>query len=254
MSFDTQLNTEYQEKIIWITGVGQGIGLSTAQHFTKLGAKVIGFDKHFSDTACLYKSVQCDLANLTELEATLSELVAQGLAPYNLINVAGVLEFETIEQLSIAQWTRCQTINSNAVFLFIKACYDHFKSTQQGSIVTVGSNAATTPRQKMAAYCASKAAVTQLTLTAGLELANYGIRCNVIAPGSTLTPMQTGMWQNESGANNVIEGFAQEYKLGIPLQKIATADEIARSIVFIASQLSSHTTMQVLTIDGGATF
>ncbi|MBQ4850745.1 2,3-dihydro-2,3-dihydroxybenzoate dehydrogenase [Pseudoalteromonas sp. MMG012] len=254
MSLDKQLKAEYQDKIVWITGVGQGIGLSTAKQFSALGAKVIGFDKHFSDASVLYKSVQCDLSNLLELEQILAELIASGLAPYNLINVAGVLEYDSIDAITTDQWLHCHTVNCSAVFLFLQACYNNFKQNKAGSIVTVGSNAAQTPRQKMAAYCASKAAVTQLTLNAGLELANYGIRCNVIAPGSTLTPMQTGMWQDDSGAKNVIDGFAKEYKLGIPLQKIATPDEVAHSIVFIASNLSSHTTMQIITIDGGATF
>ena len=254
MSLDNQLRAEYQGKIVWVTGAGQGIGLSTANAFHALGAKVIGFDKAFSDTTNIYKAVNCDLSDSAQLEKLLSELVDSGLSPYNLINVAGVLEFDSLDALTLTQWQHCQRVNSSAIFLFIQACYKHFKYSKQGSIVTVGSNAAKTPRQKMAAYCASKAAATQLTLTAGIELANYGIRCNVIAPGSTLTPMQTGMWQDDSGEKRVIEGFAQEYKMGIPLQKIATPDEIARSIIFVASALSSHTTMQVITIDGGATF
>ncbi|AZZ99752.1 2,3-dihydro-2,3-dihydroxybenzoate dehydrogenase [Pseudoalteromonas sp. R3] len=254
MSYDARLQQEYQDQIVWISGVGQGIGLATAQRFAALGAKVIGFDRQFSDTDILERAVQCDLADLAQLEATLDELLAQGLAPYNLINIAGVLELGEVEQLSLAQWQHCLNVNAGAVFTFIRACTPHLKQQQAGAIVTVGSNAAHTPRQQMAAYCASKAAVTQLTLSAGLELANFGVRCNVVAPGSTLTPMQTGMWQDEQGAQRVIEGFAPQYKLGIPLKKLATAQEIADSVVFLASKLSSHTTLQTITIDGGATF
>ncbi|WP_230090590.1 SDR family oxidoreductase [Pseudoalteromonas rubra] len=254
MSFDARLQQEYHEQIVWISGVGQGIGLAAAQRFHALGAKVIGFDRQFSDLSVLHRAVECDLSAPELLAQQLDKLVAEGLAPYNLINVAGVLELGDLEQLTLAQWQHCQTVNSTAVFTFLRACTPHFKQQGKGAVVTVGSNAADTPRQQMAAYCASKAAVTQLTLTAGLELANFGVRCNVIAPGSTLTPMQTGMWQDEKGAQRVIDGFAAQYKLGIPLQKLATAEEIADSIVFVASSLSSHTTLQVITLDGGATF
>ncbi|KZN53491.1 hypothetical protein N474_20755 [Pseudoalteromonas luteoviolacea CPMOR-2] len=254
MQFEQALNAEYRDKIIWVTGVGQGIGLAVAKHFHALGAKVIGFDRHFSEPDALYKQIVCDLAQPEQVEQILAELIEQQLAPYNLIYVAGVLEMGELEALSLSQWRHCHNVNAASLFAFIKHCGAHFKQQRVGSLVTIGSNAADTPRQQMGAYCASKAAATQLTLTAGIEWANFGVRCNVIAPGSTLTPMQTGMWQDEQGAQRVIDGFAEQYKLGIPLQKIATPEEIAHSAVFLASNLSSHTTMQVLTIDGGATF
>ncbi|KZN46924.1 2,3-dihydro-2,3-dihydroxybenzoate dehydrogenase [Pseudoalteromonas luteoviolacea] len=254
MQLEQTLKEEYRDKIVWVTGVGQGIGLAVAKQFDALGAKVIGFDRQFSETDALHKQVFCDLSQPEQVAQLLTELIEQQLAPYNLIYVAGVLEMGALEELSLAQWQHCHNVNAASLFTFIKYCGAHFKQQRTGSLVTIGSNAADTPRQKMAAYCASKAAATQLTLTAGIEWANYSVRCNVIAPGSTLTPMQTGMWQDDQGAQCVINGFAEQYKLGIPLQKIATPEEIANSAVFLASNLSSHTTMQVLTIDGGATF
>ncbi|QZO13102.1 2,3-dihydro-2,3-dihydroxybenzoate dehydrogenase [Pseudoalteromonas piscicida] len=253
MCFDDSLKQEYHNKTVWVTGAGQGIGLSVAKQFARLGARVVGFDKQFATTEPLFKAIHCDLADLATLEHTLATLVRQDLAPYSLINVAGVLELGALETLSLEQWQHCQHVNAGAVFVFLKSCAAHFKQQRSGSIVTVSSNASHTPRQNMAAYCASKSASTQLTLTAGLELAEYGIRANVIAPGSTLTPMQTGMWRDSSGAEQVIKGFPSQYKLGIPLQKLATPEEIAHSVLFYASSLSSHTTMQVVTIDGGAT-
>lgn len=254
LNFEQVLSEEFANKIVWVTGAGQGIGAAIAAQFTALGAQVIGFDRAFHhDSVNIYQQVYCDLNKLEQLTNILTELIQGDKAPYSLINVAGVVEYANLEETSLTQWLHCQTVNSSAVFVFLKLCMRHFKNAKQGSIVTIGSNAAATPRQGMAAYCASKSAVTQLTLTAGLELANYGVRCNVIAPGSTLTPMQTDMWSDSSAEQQVIDGFSQQYKLGIPLKKLATPEEVANSVVFFASNLASHTTMQTITIDGGAT-
>ena len=84
-------------------------------------------------------------------------------------------------------------------------------------------------------------------------MAPYGVRCNLVSPGSTNTPMQRGMWQDETGEQNTINGFPEQFKLGIPLGKIAQPQEIADAILFLASDRASHITMQDIVIDGGAT-
>jgi 2,3-dihydro-2,3-dihydroxybenzoate dehydrogenase len=253
MNWDQQLTTEYQGKWVWVTGAAQGIGASVARKFHAIGARVLGFDCQFQDTSYLTTAIKVDFTEQEQLLQVLQQCMAQGMQPYNLINVAGVLELNPLAHLTMAQWQHCQRVNTDAVFLFLRCCLPYLQQQKAGSIVTVSSNAGHTPRQLMAAYGASKAAATQLTLTAGLELANFGVRANVIAPGSTLTTMQTSMWQDAQGEQQVIQGNAAQYKLGIPLQKLATADEIAQTVVFVASSLSSHTTLQVITIDGGAT-
>ena len=106
---------------------------------------------------------------------------------------------------------------------------------------------------QMAAYSASKAALTSLVRTAGLELAEHGVRCNLVSPGSTDTAMQRGMWHSEDARERTIVGFPEQYKLGIPLRKIATPEEVARTVLFLASDLASHITLQDIVVDGGAT-
>lgn len=92
-----------------------------------------------------------------------------------------------------------------------------------------------------------------LTRCLGLELAEHGVRCNVIAPGSTLTPMQTGMWGDDQGSNRVIAGDLASHRTGIPLGKLATSDDIANAAMFLLSEQAGHITMADLYIDGGAT-
>lgn len=105
----------------------------------------------------------------------------------------------------------------------------------------------------MAAYAASKAAATMFVRCLGLELAPSGIRCNIVAPGSTLTPMQTGMWADENGAAKVIAGSPESFKSGIPLGKLATPEDVAEAALFLLSARAGHITMTDLYVDGGAT-
>lgn len=122
-----------------------------------------------------------------------------------------------------------------------------------GAIVSIASNAAQAPRVGMSAYCASKAALRSLCLTVGLEMAPFGVRCNLVSPGSTDTPLQRGLWQNPDAEQQTIAGFPEQFKLGIPLGKIARPREIADAVLFLASERAGHITMQDIVIDGGAT-
>jgi 2,3-dihydro-2,3-dihydroxybenzoate dehydrogenase len=85
-----------------------------------------------------------------------------------------------------------------------------------------------------------------------LELARHGIRCNVVAPGSTDTPMQRGMWTATRGEAEVIAGFPERYQAGIPLGRLAQPEDVAEAVAFLASDRARHITMQTLYVDGGA--
>ena len=84
-------------------------------------------------------------------------------------------------------------------------------------------------------------------------VAPLGIRCNIVAPGSTLTPMQTGMWADADGAGRVIAGFPEQYKAGIPLRKLASPEDVAHAVLFLLSEQAGHIAMADLYVDGGAT-
>ncbi len=128
-----------------------------------------------------------------------------------------------------------------------------FRRQRGGAIVTVASDAAHTPRIGMSAYGASKAALKSLALTVGLELAGSGVRCNLVSPGSTDTDMQRTLWVSDDAEQQRIRGFGEQFKLGIPLGKIARPQEIANTILFLASSHASHITLQDIVVDGGST-
>jgi 2,3-dihydro-2,3-dihydroxybenzoate dehydrogenase len=104
----------------------------------------------------------------------------------------------------------------------------------------------------MAAYCASKAASALFTKCLGLELAEFGVRCNVVSPGSTDTPMLHSMWTDDSGADATLDGSLSAYRVGIPLGKLARPEDVAHAVAFLASDAAGHITMHDLCVDGGA--
>ena len=104
----------------------------------------------------------------------------------------------------------------------------------------------------MSAYGASKSALTYFSKTVALELAQFGIRVNIVSPGSTATAMQYQLWTNTDGEQNTITGNLEQFKVGIPLKKIAKVNDIANAVMFFISDQSSNITMHDLVIDGGA--
>ncbi|WP_428243496.1 2,3-dihydro-2,3-dihydroxybenzoate dehydrogenase [Gynuella sp.] len=240
---------------VWVTGAGRGIGLATAQRFAALGAVVTGLDRNF-DRANKYPfdCYSVDLSDADQVAAECNAILSQQPHIHSLINAAGILHTGATEDISRQAWQDCFNVNVGAAFNLFQQLIPQFKQQRSGNIVTVSSNAAHVPRMQMSAYCASKAALTSLNHCVALELANHNVRCNVVSPGSTDTDMQRSLWHTADARQQTINGFPDQYKLGIPLGKIATANEIANTIVFLASDMASHITLQDIIVDGGATF
>lgn len=244
---------EFTGKRVWVTGAGAGIGYQTALAFAQNGAEVIGFDLHFSDLDYPFRTEVLDITDADAVDSVCQRLLAEYPRLDVLVNGAGVLRMGLTDETSNADWMACMAVNAGGAFNLFRHTLPVFRRQQQGAIVSIASNAAHVPRVGMAAYCASKAAMRSLCQTVGLEMAPYGVRSNLVSPGSTNTPMLRGMWQDEHGESNMIKGFPEQFKLGIPLGKIAQPQEIADAILFLASDRASHITMQDIVIDGGAT-
>lgn len=243
-----------------VSGAAQGIGQAVAAVLAGEGLTVVAADID-ADTlrkACgsmpgLHPLV-LDLRDHADIESAIAGVEAEiGEIDY-LVNVAGVLLPGHVVDASVEDWLESFAVNCHGVFALSRAVARRMRERRRGAIVTVGSNAASTPRTGMAAYAASKAAAAQFTRCLGLELAEYGIRCNLVSPGSTETEMQRRFWRaGAGGAAQIIEGSLAQHRLGIPLGKLAQPQDIAQAVAFLLSDRAGHITLQDLVVDGGAT-
>jgi len=207
---------------------------------------------HASDLPPLRGEV-VDVSDPAEVDA-LVERVEADWGPIDAgVNVAGVVKVATVAETSDADWRAVFAVNADGVFHVSRALARRMAARGRGSIVTVSSNAAGVPRYAMAAYAASKAAATMFTRCLGLELAGSGVRCNIVAPGSTRTRMQDSLRSDGSGEEAVLAGSLRTFRTGIPLGKLGEPEDVAEAVVFLASERSSHITMAELYVDGGAT-
>jgi len=247
--------TGFKDKIALVTGAAGGIGQTVVRLLAQAGTTVIATDRTAPSKAIYPDAVMTEVLNVSDSRAVnaLVERVEVDCGPIDIgINVAGVLHTATVTATSDDDWRRTFAVNCDGVFHVSRALAARMANRRRGTLVTVSSNAAGVPRHAMAAYAASKAAAAMFTRCLGLELAPLGIRCNNVAPGSTLTTMQTAMWADADGANHVIAGFPEQYKTGIPLQKLASPEDIAHAVMFLLSDQAGHIVMNDIYVDGGA--
>lgn len=243
-----------------ITGAAGGIGLAVARAFVDAGAHPLLTDVTPAVNEVANElAVPCRVVDLADRRGV-QQLVETAPALLDgplttVVHTAGILTTGTVEGIDDADWDRLIAVNLTGTMAVLRACArviaDH------GAITVVSSNSAATPRLGLGAYGATKAAVSSLVRSAGLELAARGVRANIITPGSTDTAMLHSMWPDsvppEQSAASVIAGSAASFRLGIPLGRLAQPDDIAASAVFLSSDAARHITLHDLRVDGGAT-
>ncbi|HEY0061770.1 MAG TPA: 2,3-dihydro-2,3-dihydroxybenzoate dehydrogenase [Telluria sp.] len=240
-------------KVAIVSGAAQGIGAAVARALAQRGASVAGLDIKGVQADDIALGLAVDVADSVAVDKAVDQIEAE-LGPVSvLVSVAGILLPGPALTMTDADWDRTFSVNAGGVFRLSRAVASRMVPRRQGAIVTVASNASSVPRQQMAAYAASKAASTQFTRCLGLELAQFGIRCNVVSPGSTDTDMQRQLWTSLDGERAAIEGTPASYRVGIPLGRIASAQDIADAVCFLVSDSARHITMHDLRVDGGAT-
>lgn len=254
---------DFAGRIVVVTGAAGGIGTAIARRLAADGARLALLDQRADALEAIARALRDDGAEVIALPVALSRTaeveaavasIENDLGPIaHLAHAAGILRIGAALTQADTDWDACMDANARGQFVVTRTVAQRMAARANGSIVVVGSNAAAVPRAGMAAYGASKAAAHYQLQCLGLELAPLGIRCNAVSPGSTDTPMQQAFAPTEADRRRILQGDPGSFRLGIPLGRIAGADDIADAVAFLLSDRARHITLHDLRVDGGAT-
>jgi len=244
----------FSGKTALITGASRGIGRATALRFAEAGANVVinylNREAEAMDVVRECRSfgigaiaVQADVSKPEEAE----RLNAAALTEFDGLDIvvanAGIWEGDPVESMSETVWDRVVDANLKGTWTVCRAAVPHFKANGGGSIVIVSSTAGQRGEAGYSNYAASKGGQISFAKALSNELAPK-IRVNAVAPGWVDTGLNDPVFDDPDFVSRVVDG--------IPLKRVATADDVALSIVFLASDWSRHITGEVININGGA--
>ncbi|MFJ5760793.1 SDR family NAD(P)-dependent oxidoreductase [Neobacillus sp. NPDC093182] len=239
-------------KVAIITGGTKGIGKATVELFIEEGSHVVIGDvddngaelaKELStpETQCTF--IRTDVTNEEDIKHLVDETVKQYGKLDILFANAGIGEATMIEQMSYQDWQRVINVNMNSVFLSNKYAIEKMLETGGGSIINNGSVLSFVGQASVMANAAAKGGVANLTRTLGVNYASKGIRVNSVCPGYTLSPIIT------SKPQVFIDGLIKNHPIG----RLADPIEIAKAVLFLASDDASFVVGSNLIVDGGYT-
>jgi meso-butanediol dehydrogenase/(S,S)-butanediol dehydrogenase/diacetyl reductase len=246
----------FETQGILVTGAGSGIGRETALHFGREGGSVAVADidikmaeRTAEDIGKAGGRAVAIGVNVTDPHSVAAcvDVAAKRLGRLDvLVNSAGVREIVSVLDLSLDEWNRVMGVNITGTFLMSQAFARHLLATgAKGAIVNLASTLGVVAAPSRAAYTASKHAVVGLTKEMAMEFGDKGIRVNAVGPGVTRTPLTERYFQEEA--------FAQKVRDLHALARWGETPEIAKAILFLASDDASFITGTTLLVDGGWT-
>jgi 3(or 17)beta-hydroxysteroid dehydrogenase len=254
------MTNRIKNKIALITGASSGIGAATAKLFSAEGAVVYVADiddekgqQLVADIGATY--FHLDVAQENEWSHVIDEIILKHGHLDILVNNAGISFAKPLTEMSLSEWRKVMAINLDGVFLGTKFSVTAMQKTGGGRIVNVSSASGITASPIASAYCASKGGVRLFTKAAALECAKKNILINSIHPAAVDTPMwdKSEWWPNFEKEMGGREKALQALSQTSPMGRMATADEIAKGILFLVSDDASYMTGSELIIDGGYT-
>ena len=233
-------------KIVLVSGASRGIGLEAAKHFSKEGYKVIGSSRGdfnlgelIGDDSAI--SVQLDLMSKQSIKNLFADLKSQDLLPSVLVNNAGITKDQLFMRMKDEDWDDVIETNLNGLFRVTKAFIKPMVKNKFGRVINISSVAGLMGNSGQVNYSSSKSAMVGFSRSLAKELGSRNITSNVVAPGFIETDMTTFLNDDEK---------AQVSK-NIPMKRFGTVEDVARCIVFLASDEANYITGQTISVDGG---
>ncbi|WP_210367538.1 SDR family oxidoreductase [Bacillus sp. REN3] len=236
-----------QGKIAFITGGASGMGKKMTELFQKEGAYVIAADINMEQLKDVSKldSVEgkyLDVSSDADWKKAVSEVISEHGRIDILINNAGISSEKMMQDITIEDWDKMMRINSFGPFAGMKHVLPHMVKQKKGSIVNISSYTAIIGMGTNA-YSASKGAVRAISKAASTQYGKDGVRINAVFPGVIQTPMTEKLQESSEILKRLIQAT--------PLQRLGTAEDVARAVLFLASDDAAYITGAELVIDGG---
>lgn len=239
-------------KIALVTGASKGIGNAIAKKFAEHGANVAftylssvekgeALEKELSAMGVKAKGYRSDASDFEAAQQLIDSVVEDFGGLNVLVNNAGITKDNLLMRMTEEMWDTVMNVNLKSVFNTVKASTRTFMKQKSGSIINMTSVVGIKGNAGQGNYAASKAGIIGFTKSVALELGSRGIRCNAIAPGFIETEMTAAL----------DEKMVQTWRDAIPLKRGGSPDDVADCAVFLASDMATYISGQVLQVDGG---